>query len=290
MFEEGRVFYINHNDETTHWERPDPPADYRPNVTVGNESKPRVVATHASRPAPNHALTATEDEGEEEEPFGVNEGRMESNRRAKVVPYEPVMETRDRESERPADAALMSEPPLGTYEDTMAKAEASVSAALVSGRNSDRAPSTTVTDSNGVQAEALVAATPAASEPARDLEPRPDEIYSVASIPKQTEPSSVSRREESPSHVSAGAGSVSAISQSGLFGPTVKRPVTAGENGRSNGPETTGRSASPPADVGDDEKPADATGASKGDDDELPEGLYIYAEAFKGMVGDFYSY
>lgn len=271
MFEEGRVFYINHNDETTHWERPDPPDDYRPNVAVGKEAKPRVSTTHASRLAPNHTPTATA----EEEHFGVNEGRMATaERRANAVPYEPVIETRERE----ADTAMMSEPPLGTYEDTLAKAEASVSAALLSGRHSDRAPSTTVADSNDVQAEGSTAV----SEPAGNS----DEIYSTASIPKETKPISVSPREENPSPVSGGTGFVSAISKSGVFGPTVRRTVTAGENGRyagSNGQEKTSRTASPPADAdadGDGDGKSVTIGASKKDDDELPEGLYINVEEF----------
>ena len=309
MLAEGRVFYINHNDETTQWERPVSAAGFRPQAPVSKEESPEYELTDAPRPAPDHS-TAADDE---DQPFAsadsIDSKRMASNSAYSAVGKSvtgdsavasarssPVAETQGWEAEQPA-VPVAPESSLGSGGAALDKNEAFVYTGPVSGSELNKAPSSTRTDATG---PAKQASSNAAAEPENDMEANGASlgVSPFVSIHQQAKPSPAPAREPEPSRdVSSGGGSVVSISRSGLFGPTIKRPTSGGANGDaaaasivSNPPGKDGKVSPPHAatagatDAGSavlvsDYKSGETAATLKKTDEspELPEGWIIQA-------------
>lgn len=225
MSAEGKVFYINHNDRTTHWIRPEferpeddtppdatsPPNHDHPPPSLGNDIA--VVTTDRNHTVP---LPSASDDGNGSsdvitQPLSAGKELAEGGGVVRV--------SKDEELSGAHDTA-----PIEIFLEEVA--DASAEAVLASRGAASRAPSATVDTAPVAKPSLALPARPAAvSGPV--VVPQSD----VSVVSPAAEPANQQERSAAP----ADRGPVSSIVKSGLFGATIHRATMGGGGGTPNG-------------------------------------------------------
>lgn len=225
MSAEGKVFYINHIDRTTHWIRPgferpeddatpdatSPPNHDHPPPSLGNDIA--VVTTDRNHAVP---VASASDDGDDSSDV-ITQSLSSGKDLAEGGGVVGV--SKDEELSGVHDTA-----PIEMFLEEVA--DASAEAVLASGGAASRAPSATVDTAPVAKPSLTLPARPAA---ASDPVVVPQSEVSVA--PPPAEPANQQEWCAAPPD----RGPVSSIVKSGLFGATIHRPTMGGGGGTPNG-------------------------------------------------------
>lgn len=242
MSAEGKVFYINHNDRTTHWTRPDPPP-VQPDDSPAEDLPPSSLSGE-DRGSPLRSNGGGADAaGSPALSGGSNPRDRSSGSSGRAYAEDDAVAPEDEEEAQQEQEALMASAAAAAAAEAKAKAEA-MTLEEVAGASSrstgvadvdpKMAPSATVVDDPPEESAARSMYASPASEAGRTAaaaattfargKEEADPSLGAASPSVGVDPAVAAGGEEEAGEEGGGAGPVSSIVKSGLFGATVARP------------------------------------------------------------------